>query len=176
MPILDINSVLDSNRALTVTATSTGVYDVAGLGVNVPSVNITGIANAAAAPMGEDLGGGGPGAAGSPPQLGVFVNTNFAAGGSATMRVQLQCAVDAGSGVPGTWDTIDQTDDLPVAQLTTSNNALVSFTVPKRYPGQAFPRFYRLNYVISTGPMTAGALSAYLMTGIDDNPLYPANF
>jgi hypothetical protein len=148
---------------------------VAGLGVNVPATNITGLANNAAAPMGEDIGGGGP-AIGAP-QLGVIIGTNFAAAGAATLRVQLQCAVDAGAGVPGTWDTINQTDDLPVAQLTTANNPLVSFTVPKRYPGQGFPRFYRLNYVIGTGPMTAGVIAfAGLLTGIDDNPLYPANF
>lgn len=173
--ILDINSVLSNSQAVTVTAVSTGVYDVAGLGVNVAATNITGLANGAAAAMGEDIGGGGPSSA-SPPQLGVFVNTAFTAAGAATMQIQLQAAVDSGGGVPGTWDTIDESDTLAVALLTPANNPIVSFTVPKRYPGQGFPRFYRINFVIATGPMTAGALSAYLMTGIDDNPLYPANF
>jgi hypothetical protein len=173
--ILDLNAVLSSSQAITVTAVSTGVYDVAGLGVNVPATNITGLANSATAPMGEDIGGGGPSSA-SPPQLGVFINTPFTAGGAATMRFQLEAAVDAGSGVPGTYDIIVQSDDIPVADLITSDNPIVSFTVPKRYPGQGFPRFYRLNYLVSTGPMTAGALSAYLMTGIDDNPIYPANY
>ena len=175
--ILDLNSVLSSSQVLTVTAVSTGVYDVAGLGVNVAATNITGLVPGTlptTAAMGEDLGGGGPNA--SAPQLGVFINTNFTAGGAATMRFQLEAAVDAGSGVPGTWDIIVQSDDIPVADLITSDNPIVSFTVPKRYPGQGFPRFYRLNYLISTGPMLTGALSAYLMTGIDDNPLYPANY
>ncbi len=173
--ILDLNAILSSTQLVTVTAPSTGVYDVAGLGVGVASVNITGIANGAAAAQGGDLGGGGPNMA-SPPQLGVFVNTNFTAGGAATMQVQLQAAVDAGGGTPGTWDTIMESDTIPVADWITSDNPIISFTVPKRYPGQGFPRFYRLNYVVATGPMTAGALSAYLLTGIDDNPLYPANY
>jgi hypothetical protein len=174
--ILDLNAVLDSSRALTVTAVSTGVYDVAGLGVNVPAVNITGIANGTTAPMGEDIGGGGPSSA-SPPQLGVIVGTNFTAGGAATLQVQLQAAVDSGNGVPGTWDTIVESDTIPVADLITTNNPIVSFTVPRRYPGQGFPRFYRLNYVIATGPMTAGVIAfAGLLTGIDDIPTYPANY
>lgn len=172
--INDINLLLSAKQAVTVTAPSTNVYDTAGLGVGVAVTNIFGTATV----FGEDIGGGGPGAEGSPPQLGVFVNTTFTAGGAATMQVQLQAAVDAGGGAAGTWDTIVGSDAIPVANWTTAqgNNPIVSFTVPKRYPGQGFPRFYRLNYVVATGPMTAGALSASLLTGIDDNPIYPPNF
>lgn len=172
--ILDINTLLSNQQALTVTAPSTGTYDTAGLGVGVPVTNITGIVNNAVAVFGNDLGGGGPLAEG--PQLQVIVNTAFAAAGAATMRFELQAAIDNGAGSPGTWDTIVQSDDIPVALLIPGDNPIISYTVPKRYPGQGFPRFYRLNYLIATGPMTAGALSAQLLTGIDDNPLYPANY
>lgn len=172
--ILDINSVLSNAQAVTATAVSTGVYDVAGLGVNVPSVNITGLFNGGAAAQGEDLGGGGPNMA-SPPQLAAIVGTAFTASGAATMQIQLQAAVDAGSGVPGTWDTIAETDTLAVALLTAGQIA-ASFTVPKRYLGQNFPRFYRLNYVVATGPMLTGTISAWLLTGVDDLPLYPPNY
>ena len=122
------------------------------------------------------MGGGGP--LTSAPQLGVWPVTTFTAGGAATLRVQLQAAIDNGSGSPGTWDTIDQSDDIPVADLTSGSPGapLVSFTVPRRYPGQGFPRFYRTNYVISTGPMTAGAITAALLTGVDDVPFYPPNY
>ena len=168
--IQDINLQLSVAQAVTVTAVSTGTYDTAGVGVGQAAPNIFGTA----AEFGNDIGGGGPNA--SAPQLGVFVSTNFTAGGSATMQVQLQAAVDAGGGTPGAWDTIMESDTIPVADWIINNGPIVSFTVPKRYPGQGFPRFYRLNYVVATGPMTAGALNASLLTGIDDNPIYPPNY
>jgi len=170
---IDAQSVLSTNQAVTVTAPSTGVYDAAGLGVGVAVTNRIGVAGTV---FGSDLGGGGPLASG--PQLGAWVTTTFTAGGSATLRVQLQAAIDNGSGSPGTWDTIQQTDDIPVAQLVagTPGRPLTSFTVPDRYLGQAFPRFYRVNYLVSTGPMTAGAVSAALLTGIDDVSFYPSNY
>lgn len=173
--ILDINTLLSSNQAVTVTAVSTGVYDVAGLGVGVTATNITGLANGAAAAMGNDIGSGGPSSA-SPPQLGVIVGTAFTAAGAATMKIQLQAAVDAGAGVPGAWDTILETDTIAVALLT-AGAVPAKFAVPERYLGQGFPRFYRLNYIIATGPMTAGTIAfAGLVTGLDSNPLYPANY
>lgn len=172
--ILDVNSILSQNQAVTVTAPSTGVYDTAGLGVGNPVNNIFGV-NVAGSSFGEDLGGGGPYTSG--PQLGVIVGTAFTAGGAATMQFQLQAAVDTNNtGTPGTWDTIDQTDDIAVALLT-AGTKIANFTVPARYPGQGFPRFYRVNYIVATGPMTAGTIGlAGLVTGIDDTPTYPAAY
>lgn len=173
--ILDINSLLSNNQIVTVTAPSSGTYDAAGLGVGVAVTNITGIVGGATAAFGNDIGGGGPNNAGAP-QLMVNVGSTFTAAGAATLQVQLQAAVDAGNGAPGAWDTIVETDALPVALLT-AGQQIANFTVPKRYPGQGFPRFYRVNYVVATGPMTAGAIStSALLTGIDDNPIYPANY
>ena len=169
---IDASSILSNAQAITVTAVSTGTYDTAGLGVGQAVTNRHGTATN----FGQDLGGGGPGR--DSPQLFVAVSTAFTAGGAATLRVQLQCAVDVNNtGFPVTWDTIDQTDDIPVALLVPQpGQPLVSFNVPDRYQGQNFPRFYRLNYVVSTGPMTAGVLNAALVTGIDDVPFYPPNF
>lgn len=169
--ILDINTVLDSNKTLTVTATSAGVLDLAGLGVGQTVTNIFGTTNTS---FGEDIGIG-DGA--SPPNLLVMIGTTFTAAGAATLQVQLQAAVDTtNTGTPGTWDTIVETDTLAVALLT-AGTKIAEFTVPPRYPGQGFPRFYRLNYVIATGPMTAGAISfAGIITGRDDQVAYPANF
>lgn len=172
--ILDINLLLSNNQAITVTAPSTGVYDTAGLGVGVPVTNITGIANGATAVFGNDVGAGGPEASG--PQLLAVVGNAFTAGGAGTLQVQLQAAIDDGTGNPSTWDTILETDTYALAVLT-AGRKIADFTVPRRYPGQGFPRFYHLNYVVATGPMTAGSISfAGLVTGIDDNPLYPANY
>lgn len=169
---LDAQSILSNAQAVTATAVSTGTYDTAGLGVGQPVTNRFGTATN----FGQDLGGGGPAA--SAPQLVVAVSKAFTAAGSATLRVQLQAAVDTNNtGTPGTWDTIDQTDDIPVANLVVNAaQPLVSFTIPDRYQGQNFPRFYRLNYVVSSGPMTAGNVNAALLTGIDDVPFYPPNF
>ena len=171
--ILDINSTLSVNQAVTVTAVSTGVYDVAGLGVGNAVTNAFGLQNTS---FGEDLGGGGPNDA-SAAQMAVIVGTAFTAGGAATMTIQLQAAVDTtNTGTPGTWSTIVQTDAIPVANLV-AGAIPASFTIPKRYLGQNFPRFYRLNYVIATGPMTAGTIKyAGLLTGVDDNPSYPSAF
>jgi hypothetical protein len=172
--ILDINSSLDSNHAITVTAPSTGVYDTAGLGVGVPVTNITGIVNKAAAVFGNDLGTGGPLASG--PQLVAYVGTAFTAGGAATLQVQLQAAIDNGSGGAGTWNTILQTNAYALATLIAAAK-IADFSVPPGYPGVGYPRFYRLNYVVATGPMTAGTISyAGLLTGIDNIILTPANY
>ena len=168
--ILDINLTLSQNQAVTVTAPSTGVIDLAGVGVGVPVPNRFGTATN----FGEDIGiGDGV----SPPQLLVQVGTAFTAGGAATMRFQLEAAVDTNNtGTPGTWDIIDQTDDVPVALLTAGARPAI-FTIPQRYLGQGFPRFYRVNYVISTGPMTAGTIGyAGFLTGVDNAPAYPAAF
>ena len=172
---IDAGSVLSTAQAVTVTAPSTNGYDTAGLGIGQAVTNRP--VGGTTTNFGQDVGGGGPAA--SAPQLVVTVPTAFTAGGSATLQVQLQCAVDVNNtGLPVTWDTIDQTDAFAVALLTASSpqRPLASFTVPDRYPGQGFPRFYRLNYVVATGPMTAGALTAALLTGIDDVPFYPAAY
>lgn len=170
---LDASALLSSNQAITVTAPSTGTYDTAGLGVGQPVTNRYGTATN----FGEDIGGGGPLVSG--PQLGVWVTTAFTAGGAGTLRVELQAAVDVNNtGLPVTWKTIVQTEDFAIADLIASSpqRPLVSFMVPDRYPGQGFPRFYRINYLVSTGPMTAGVVNAALLTGIDDVPFYPPNF
>ena len=169
---LDAQSILSNAQAITATAPSTGTYDTAGVGVGQPVTNRIGTATV----FGEDVGGGGP--LTSAPQLGVWVTTAFTAGGAGTLQVQLQAAIDNGSNQPGTWDTIVESDAFALANLIVSavNRPLVSYTVPDRYPGQGFPRFYRLNFVVATGPMTAGAVSAALLTGIDDVPFYSPAF
>lgn len=171
--ILDLSSILSNNQAVTVTAASSNVYDTAGLGVGNPVLNTFGLANDSS--FGEDLGGGGPLA--EAPQLRVAVGSAaFTAAGGATLQIQLQAAVDtSNSGTPGTWQTIVQTDALPVTTFT-AGQELAKFTVPARYPGQNFPRFYRVNYVVATGPMTAGNVFAALLTGIDSGAIYPGNF
>lgn len=174
--ILDITSVLSTNQAVTVTAPSTGVYDTAGLGVGQTVTNIFGQTYGQATVFGNDLGTGGPGAGGSTPQVGVYVGTAFTAGGAGTLQVTLQSAIDNGSGSPGTWKNELSTDTYALATLT-AGAKIADFPVPPQYPGIGFPRFYRLNYTVATGPMTAGTISAgFLNTGIDNLIATSANY
>lgn len=169
--ILDVNLLLSQAQAVTASAVSTGTYDTAGLGVGQPVSAIFGkVTN-----FGNDVGAGGPLA--SAPQLIVIVGTAFAAGGAGTLQVQLQAAPDTNnSGTPGTWQTIARTDDYALATLT-AGQVIAKFTVPERYAGSAFPRFYRLNYAVGTGPMTGGTIAfAGFLTGIDDLTVTPGNY
>lgn len=170
--ILDVNTVLSTNQALTVTADSTGIYDVAGYGygVKLPTSVILGVQNTV---FGEDIGIG-DGA--SPPQIAAIVGTAFTAAGSATLQTALLASIDDGNGNASSWKTLIQTDTIGKALLTAGALA-GKFAVPSRYLGQGFPRFYKLTYTIATGPMTAGTIAfAGIVTGIDQAPMYPSGF
>lgn len=169
---------LSTAQAVTVTAASTNIYDVTGAGSgNAPNM-IGGVTSSGNALIGFDIGAGDGIAI---PELYWNVGTAFTAGGAATMTIQLQAAVDNGSNAPGTWKTIVQTDAIPVANLTAGTSGQIP--IPEISPdmgfGEAMPRFYRVNYVVATGPMTAGAISANIVlnpsqaTKIQN---YPANY
>ena len=151
--ILDSNLFFDpAGTAITVSAPSTNVLDMG---------------------VGRDIGIG--------PDIKVTVISNklFAAAGGATLQIQVQGAPDNGSGAPGTYDTYAETEALSIAQLNdpnVQNISLVGFDMPERAQGDAPPRFYRLNYVVGTGPFTAGAVQAFLSTARDQLPFYPSGF
>jgi hypothetical protein len=96
------------------------------------------------------------------------VSTTFASGGSATLQVQLQSAPDNGSGQPDTWATIEQSDAIPLASLVQGYKFLAGAMASPPTPG----RFLRLNYVIGTAVMTAGAITAGLVPAVDQQPAY----
>ena len=151
--ILDSNLILDpAGTAITATAVSTNVIDVG---------------------VGRDMG------IGRPLQVTVTSNGLFAAGGAATLQIQLEAAPDNGSGAPGTYDVLAETEALSIAQLnslTFQKISLVGFMLPDRAPGDSLPRFYRLNYVVATGPFTAGAVEAFINLSREQLPLYPSGF
>ena len=93
--------------------------------------------------------------------------TAFTSGGSATLQVQFQTAPDNGSGAPGSWVTLAQSDAIPVASLVQGDKFL-----PGELPGPT-QRFIRLNYVVGTAAMTAGVLKAALVPSLDVQPSYP---
>ncbi|HET6197367.1 MAG TPA: hypothetical protein VFE12_16520 [Acetobacteraceae bacterium] len=98
------------------------------------------------------------------------VVTAFASGGSATLQVQFQTAPDNGSGAPGSWSTLAQSDVIAVAALTQGYKVL-----PNEVPGGT-QRFVRLNYVIGTAAMTAGTLKAALVPSLDVQPEYARGY
>lgn len=172
--ILDVNLILSQNQNLAGGATvdSTGVIDLAGVGVGQPAPNRFGTSSS----FGEDIGiGDGV----SPPKLIVIVGTAFATATGATLRVQLKAAVDTNNtGNPGAYQIIDQTDDYAVGVLT-AGQKIAEFTIPPRYPGQGFPRFYKLTYFdgVAASNFTAGTISfAGISNNRDDAPNYPAAY
>jgi len=96
------------------------------------------------------------------------VSTAFSSGGSATLQIQVQSAPDNGSGSPGAWAIIEQSDAIPVASLVQGYKFLAGAMVSPATPG----RFLRLNYVIGTAVMTAGTITAALVPALDQQPAY----
>lgn len=90
------------------------------------------------------------------------VVTPFTSGGSATLRVQVQTSPDNAA-----WTTLVQSDDVPVAALVQGRRFL-----PGALPGPT-SRYVRLNYVVGTAAMTAGALTAALVPSLDVHAAYP---
>jgi len=104
-------------------------------------------------------------AIGEPLQLVCTIVTSFAAAGLATLQVQLQTSPDN-----ATWVNLVESDLLPVANLTAGAEVL-------RTPlALGIQRYIRINYVVATGPMTAGAVTAELVIDRQAVAAYPSGF
>jgi hypothetical protein len=93
------------------------------------------------------------------------VVTPFTSGGSATLQVQFQTSADNSA-----WSTLVQSDAVPVASLVQGYKFL-----PGEVPGGT-QRYVRLNYVVGTAAMTAGAITAALVPSLDVQPVYPRGY
>lgn len=153
-----------SGTALTVTAASTNVLDAHGASL-IPAFSST-------VKPGRDMGAGGGLIT---PKLVVLITTTFGAGGAATLQVQFQGAPDNGSGAPGTYVTYAESPARALADLV-AGNRILDIDWPRIAPSPntpaLLPRFYRLNYIVATGPMTSGALGAWIVLGRDDQVAY----
>jgi len=166
--LMDINLQFSNAQAITSTAPSTGVLDLAtGLMltgstyVTNPSINY----GPNATYFGEDLGIGD--SQGQPTIVGSALSAFTSGGGSATLQVALQGAPDNGGGtISGlTFTTFMETGAIPQASLQTSvspfqSNRMFAFALPRRQTGIALPRFLRLDYIVASGPFTGGTLDA----------------
>lgn len=105
----------------------------------------------------------------------VGVDTTATAAGAATVRFQVITSANANL---SSANVISQTDDIPIANLTAGRKPIVialspavlnSLPVGQRYLG--------LQYTIGTGPLTAGAFTAYLTnSGVDVGKNYASGF
>jgi hypothetical protein len=93
------------------------------------------------------------------------VITAFASGGAATLKVQYQGSTDN-----VTFTTIVQSDDVAVASLIAGYKFLQN-EAPS-VPTSTLYRYHRLNYVIGTAVMTAGALRSAFVPGLQHAPTY----
>lgn len=140
------------------------VIDLLGQGVGQAPANIIG--NPAV--FGEDIGVGGMG---PQPTLLVTVGTAFVTGGSATLNVQLQGAVDSGSPnyTPGTWITLTETGTISAANLT-AGQVIARFDMPPAFPPGTLPRFLRINFVTPSGQsFSAGTIAFAYPTYVRDD-------
>lgn len=92
----------------------------------------------------------------------VTTNATATAAGAATVNVQLQTSPDN-----STWTTLTSSGDLALASLV-AGRRIVSQKVP-----QGVQRYLRVNYVVGTGPLTAGAFTAGINLDVDGNNHYP---
>lgn len=105
----------------------------------------------------------------SPPMwLYVAVNAAFTAAGAGTLTIQMQGSVDNIS-----WTTYGETRALSIADLANVARVMLA-SWPLRGPGDALPRYLGLNYVVATGPFTAGSINAELVLDAQQYGQYPA--
>jgi hypothetical protein len=178
--LLDKNLQFSNAQAVTSSALSTNAIDLLAGATNgsasAYSTPASIIGNASV--FGEDFGIGST--AGVPRVVGTAIAA-FTAGGAATLQIAFQGAQDSGSGTLNgySWVTYAETDAIAVTALTISTR-IFSFDWPHRQVAAALPRFVVLNYVVATGPMLTGKVTADVAMGGDDGQAtlvkYPSNF
>ena len=99
----------------------------------------------------------------------IQVTETFAAAGAATLNVQMQFSVDEAFTTPViAW----QSGAIPVADLVAGANLGVVNSIPKGVLDRGGTlRFFRMNYIVATGPFTAGKITAAVVGAVQTNPL-----
>lgn len=94
----------------------------------------------------------------------VTVDTAATAAGAATVTFQLQCDSSSSFSAPV---TVIQTDAIAKATLVPGYQLILPlpFGLNKQY--------VRVNFSVATGPLTAGAFSVNVITGVQANKAYP---
>ncbi len=171
---LDAALILSNAQAVTSTAASTNLYDITGAGSGVVPNLVWGTSTV----FGADMGIGDQK---DRPVILFSIPTAFVSGGGATLQIQIQAAVDSGTGgVPGTYYTLWESVALSVAQLAAQVGPWSVPLPPLAPPFTAgvLPRFYRINYVVATSTFSAGNITAAICRTppTQVGTLLPSNF
>lgn len=105
-------------------------------------------------------------------QMLFMVDTTAAAAGAATVTFQIIGSAAANLSSPV---VLAQSDAIPKAELVAGRHIAVAF--PGRWNGlTAAPRYIGANYLVATGPLTAGAFSADVVQAVQSRKetIYPA--
>lgn len=122
-----------------------------------PSTNVIDLLNA------RDMGVGDDPAL----KLAIFVGTAGVSAGGATLTIQAQGSTDN-----STYTTYAESRAYSAADLA-AGNKLFPIDWPHRGPGDALPRYLRLNYSIATSTFSALAIDAKLVLDRQDSTTYP---
>lgn len=101
--------------------------------------------------------------------LMVEVVTAFTSGGSATLQAQYQGSTDSSA-----WTIIVQSDAIAVASLVQGYKFLQG--PPASWLSTSPFRYHRINYVVGTAAMTAGAITAGYTPRLQHSPVYAAGY
>ena len=144
--ILSLQDLLSDNQAITATAVSTNVIDL----------GATGTIFGTTAALVRDIGKGEPEV-----DLLVQATETFTAAGAATLTVTLQ--TDDNSGFSSAKDVL-------VLGPFAKTDLIAGWKLPVQYvPDGIAERYFRLNYTVATGPMTAGKLTSGITMGRQTN-------
>lgn len=97
-------------------------------------------------------------------KLSALVTTAFTVGTS--LQLQLQGAPDNGSGSAGSYTTMWTSGAIAEASLV-AGAQLANIDLPRPVPGQALPRFLKLNF-ITVGTHSTGAIECQIVVDRDD--------
>jgi hypothetical protein len=157
--ILDGALQFSNAQALALAAGSYDSTNTLDLGV------VSGVPSSASGGGARDLGIGDDPAM----KLLVQVSTAFTSAGAATLQVAVEGAPDNGSGAPGTFNIMAQSDVF-AKTLLIAGARLLDIDMPRPQPAQPLPRFIKLVYIIGTATTTAGNITAYLVLDRHDLP------
>ena len=136
------------------------VIDLMGLGVGQVPTNIIGTPTV----WGSDFGIGE-----KKIQIECVVGTALTTSTSATLNAAIQLAADDGTGNPSTWQTVEETGELTVAQLT-SGVIFARFDFPPAFPANLNPRFARILFQTPSGTdFTAGTVAYAIGVAVRDD-------
>lgn len=150
-----VNGLL-AGQAVTATAVSTNAIDLWAGQSAVQSVPLQNYAPQAGGSPFQDQ------ARGTPKEIVCQVTTQFTAAGAATLQVQIIIADDLAL----TTNVLALQESMAIAKATLVPG--YKFRIGLALPEGAAQRFLGLNYIVATGPMTAGNIAAFLVWDSQD--------